>query len=195
MKIRQPKELCGYAGMPDDEYNRRWFARIRVRSITNENGCFVWQGPKTSKGYPMMTHRGYQTSGHRIAYMLTYKVELGREQFVCHRCDERRCWNPEHMFIGDTAENQQDSIAKKRQRNTKKTHCWRGHPFSGDNVNFVKGGRQCKACCTGNQRVYNGWPEHLAYTLPAHAKLPEGTQLVKYVRHQGTKEKPRAVIR
>lgn len=195
-RSRADKSLCGYAGMPDDEYNRRWFARMRARTLINERGCFIWTGPQSTKGYPMHPHRSHHTMGHRIAYILTYGIELTREQFVCHRCDERRCWNPEHMFIGSTAENQQDSIAKRRQRNTKKTHCWRGHPFSGTNLELVKGGRRCAACMLGNSRIRAGWPEDLAYSLPPQ-KLgyhPPRMERVVYKTRPLSKEKRREVL-
>lgn len=175
--------------MPDDEYNRRFFERLRARTTVNERGCFIWTGPVTTKGYPMCEHRNRRGQAHRTAYLLTYGVTLTREQFVCHKCDERRCWNPEHMFIGSTSENQQDSIAKRRQRNTKKDFCWRGHPLSGENLYLVKGGRRCAACMLGNTRIrMMHWPEEYAYSLPKGSTLPEGVKRVKYKLHHGRKE-------
>lgn len=53
-------------------------------------------------------------------------------------------------------------------RNARKLTCHRGHPLSGDNLgNYSKGKRACKQCQRGHQRMRAGWPEDLAYSLPA----------------------------
>lgn len=62
-------------------------------------------------------------------------------------------------------------------RNARKLTCHRGHPLSGDNLSGnTRGKRACKACMRGHQRRRAGWPEDMAYSLPAQ-KLgykPEG---------------------
>lgn len=179
---------------PADVYNAKWIARVKARCVVDANGCWLWQGFRNHKGYGYTTFRSRPVACHRQMLKLTMSVALKTEEFACHRCDVRNCCNPEHLFVGSTSENQQDSIAKRRQRNTKKTHCWRGHPLSGDNVNIVPAGRQCKACCVGNHRVRVGWPEDLAYSLPPRAKLPPGVKRLKYKLRHGRKEHHREVI-
>lgn len=41
------------------------------------------------------------------------------------------------------------------QKNREKTHCIRGHPLSGDNLNRTKTGRECIACRRLRQRNYS----------------------------------------
>jgi hypothetical protein len=68
-------------------------------------------------------------------------------RIVCHHCDNRKCFNPDHLFIGTQKDNQVDSVRKKRHYNVRKTHCKRGHAYSPENTYITKrGGRSCRTC-------------------------------------------------
>lgn len=154
--------LAGTSSLtPDDEYNRRWMDRLKERTTTNDKGCFLWTGPVTTKGYPSHAHRKWRTGGHRIAYMIMHGVQLEKDQFVCHSCDQPNCWNPAHLWIGDALTNQQDKNAKRRNYFTNKTHCRRGHEFTPENTHIRAGqaaynygpSRVCKECARINGRT------------------------------------------
>lgn len=85
----------------------------RARTIT-PNGC--WETPFTpSKAYPSLKIEERHVLVHRIAYA-HYVGAIGEGLCVCHRCDNPRCHNPDHLFLGAYRDNVLDMVAKGRNR-------------------------------------------------------------------------------
>jgi len=82
-------------------------------NIGQENECWEWLGYCQSYGKVHYQHKLWLA--HRLAHFLTYGCILTKQQCVCHMCDNPKCCNPKHFFIGSQADNRADCVIKQRQ--------------------------------------------------------------------------------
>jgi hypothetical protein len=88
--------------------------RERLKPAPSGSGCQEWQGCSLPKGYGKVRVRGCGFLTHRLAFFLGSGIDPG-ELCVLHRCDNPRCCNPEHLFLGTVADNNADMKRKGRQ--------------------------------------------------------------------------------
>jgi hypothetical protein len=88
----------------------RFWAKIQV---AGDDECWLWTGAKHRKGYGRFKVRGKLLLPHRIAYSLSNQDEL-IDLFICHRCDNPPCCNPNHLFLGTRSDNMKDCHRKGR---------------------------------------------------------------------------------
>lgn len=93
-------------------------ARLRAKTTVGETGCWEWQGTLYANGYGQIKLATGKPGGraayvHRLSWQLHFG-QIPKGVYVCHRCDNRLCWNPSHLWLGSNRENRLDSVAKRR---------------------------------------------------------------------------------
>lgn len=84
--------------------------------MTDQDGCWEWQGARTDRGYGVYAPLpGVLLRTHRVAYAL-HNNGIDDELFVCHTCDNPSCCNPSHLFLGTPKDNNDDKMAKGRHK-------------------------------------------------------------------------------
>ncbi len=87
---------------------------ISERLIFSNNGCWEFCGAATAQGYGHINYQGRLQFVHRIVFRIM-KGRIPYEMLVLHSCDNPRCCNPDHLFLGTHKDNTADMIAKDRQ--------------------------------------------------------------------------------
>lgn len=94
--------------------------KIEERSSIKENGCIEWNLKINRSGYASMQHDGKSWLVHRLVWTFKHG-EIPEGMCICHKCDNRKCINIDHLFIGTHADNMQD-MAQKGRSNSGRYH-------------------------------------------------------------------------
>lgn len=77
------------------------------------DACWNWTAQIDRDGYGRFRYGGKKRGAHQVSYMLCVG-EIPEGLFVCHSCDNPRCVNPAHLWVGTALDNNRDKVRKGR---------------------------------------------------------------------------------
>lgn len=124
----------------------------KVQMPEDRSQCWLWTGSKNNHGYGQI-HSSTpgdpaMLTAHRASLRI-HGIEVPHGLVADHICQNRACVNPTHLRFVTQLDNCTVLAGRMspHMRNKLKTHCIRGHPFTGANLRINKRGhRECRAC-------------------------------------------------
>jgi hypothetical protein len=124
------------------------------------DGCWTWAKALTKAGYGVMRWDGRTRTAHRISWEFhNGPIPIGLD--VLHKCDNRPCVRPEHLFLGTHADNNHDMFAKGRGKTGVLL------TLDGESQHAAEWARRHGLLrSTLEYRLHRGWPLRKALTTP-----------------------------
>ena len=141
----------GYVSLPD-----RFHSKVSVDEFT---GCWEWVAGRHDArgGYGAYWTDGSMQYAHRVSYEAEHGMVPDGLQ-IDHLCRNPPCVNPAHLEAVTQGENVRRGSSGRHM--AVRTHCGRGHAFSGANLYNMPGRRGCRKCLAeNNKKWYNAKKE------------------------------------
>jgi hypothetical protein len=127
--------------------------------INHKTGCWEWQARlsgtcKTIYRYGRIQIQGRDYMATAISlWAFTDRCKVmtgngGKSLHHLHTCDNTRCINPKHLYLGTQRDNTNDCVKRGRHHQKQQTHCIHGHEFTPENTKISTDGkkRSCRTC-------------------------------------------------
>lgn len=129
--------------------------------------CWQWTGWKNRGGYGCVRLNQFNRKAmlaHRLSWVLHYG-EIPPGKHVLHRCDNRECTRPDHLFLGTNVDNIADRVAKGRPGSRAWLNAGERHPrarLSDADCAQIRAERKAGARCVDLAKRYGVTQRHIS---------------------------------
>ena len=82
-----------------------------LKKVLKTETCWIWKGALNNHGYGQFSINYKNITSHRASWIF-HKGEIPKGKLICHHCDNRKCVNPEHLYIGTHKTNALDRVKR-----------------------------------------------------------------------------------
>ncbi len=104
-----PHDTCPPISLTSNDVARFW------RKVNRTPDCWEWNAGRSTNGYGRFRIPGKHLIASRVAWIITHG-SIPNGLWVLHRCDNRACVRPSHLFLGTAKDNARDMVLKGRNR-------------------------------------------------------------------------------
>ena len=135
--------------------------------LDTKTGCWNWALYKDKDGYGGMKRKGKIYRAHRKSW-ITFKGEIPEGLHVLHHCDNPKCINPDHLYIGTHQDNMDDMVKRGRQKTIPQYgNNFRGKKILADGIlyrSYCEAGKALNISDNGvRKRITLGWEGYKKY--------------------------------
>lgn len=119
-RLKLPKRHKRSSELTIDVIKELWEDKVKP-NLNYNKGCLEWsKASRLGYGQLRISLEGKSKiiQTHRISAMVKENRILKSSEFVCHKCDNPKCCNPEHLFVGTQFDNMKDAYKKGRMKCT-----------------------------------------------------------------------------
>lgn len=97
----------------------RFWSKVTIPADIDK--CWEWMAGQKNFGYGAFKGEGKTVQAHRFSWELA-NGPITDNSYVLHKCDNPKCVNPSHLYLGTHADNTRDMMDRKRYSRGERHH-------------------------------------------------------------------------